>query len=302
MKLKANTATIQEVKSSLATLFGGLLHMIPVSSSFILFLFFSVVFIQLKEANAFAETFIETYQDYISVALITVFSFIICVEGFKRILPNPFEIKLDHSEHSRIGALPVSQVKSRATDIIYRGAVHEAGHAIAYKLLPAELFPDEVTANVKRETLPPSGIGGSVLRSYNTGEAPMSETYILWEAMCARAGLIAEEIVFGEASLSGASDMYQFEVKAKQYLQHADEFSYFMNPSNDIEVEHNLAKLNDLKTRVDCEMRKHVHEHKDLVLKFAATLCEKGNLEHNEIIELLEIKFTDPATPLQQKD
>ena len=225
MKSKPKAPALKEVKAFLATFFGGVLYMIPISSSFIFFLFFSVVFIQLKEANALAETFIAAYQDYISVALITVFSFIVCIDGFKRILPNPFEVKLDPREHSRVGALPVSQVKSRATDVIYRGAVHEAGHAIAYKLLPAELFPDEVTANVKRETLPPSGIGGSVLRSFNTGEAPMSETYILWEAMCARAGLIAEEIVLGEASLSGASDMYQFEVKAKQYLQHADEFS-----------------------------------------------------------------------------
>lgn len=155
--------------------------------------------------------------------------------------------------------------------------VHEAGHALVHALL--DRTPENLIVSVNPRE---NGSLGRV-QWWNNFEALKDPDHLLFSMRCDLAGVVAEEVVFGNALCGGVSDMRQWESSAKLYLSSGFGDFFYQLPTNELEVEANSHVLHRMKASQKEAVFDFLSENKETLTKLAAVLGDQKYLERDDI-------------------
>jgi hypothetical protein len=180
-------------------------------------------------------------------------------------------------------ASPVGRHRQSAEDL-RRVAIHEAGHAVMYGLLPQR--PQQMHAFIRAVIDPAAGApeGGGVRL------APMQvpETYTYALMLIKLAGLEAELAVLGSRGNGGADDYADWIDLATRYAVAGSAGAFYRSPVAFGQRKINRDTLDALRDRQRAELRDFFALNRLLLLELSEDLLVHGELGHEEIITYLD--------------
>ena len=166
-----------------------------------------------------------------------------------------------------------------------RLSVHESGHLLSYALFDVKPIEINVWVTDKKGVNPRGGV------SPKYSIQPENKSF-LWDQMCCfLAGAVAEAVVYKRVEAGSESDMKVWESLARGYLSiwgFEDGYSWFENPSNDIEAGINLKTLNNLRSKQWVRVKKLLDDNFDLLNNTAELLVVNGKINSGHCFELIE--------------
>lgn len=159
-------------------------------------------------------------------------------------------------------------------------AAHESGHALIYAAL-GSLPPNiELVINVNR---PSAGRLGHISRIFND-KPVIDKTYSNWMMLVLMAGQYAESFAFGRESMGSAKDHKQWMEFATVYLSNHFDGVYYAEPQNKFEQEHNVEKLEKLRSSQINQLEKLFATNSGVFESLSGDLLVKKKMGRDELI------------------
>lgn len=179
-----------------------------------------------------------------------------------------------------------------------RTAVHEAGHALLYALLPK--LPGSVKVKVRRFILPEHEEAGYVKAVVHWGfGAAESQNYLRWSMLLNLGGLIAQEVVYGDRFAGADEDCAKWMRHATAYLTGGFGDPIFSAPKTHEEVEHNRLTFAALKASHEEALREFFTANRAVIDDLAERLTRDSEINRSVLSEyLLRVTFTADVSPL----
>lgn len=145
-------------------------------------------------------------------------------------------------ENSGKTAMKVNRVMTK--DDLSLVAAHETGHLLLSYLYGE--FPDDFRAEIFFSN--PEHAQGFVSHIHNDNISSY-KTYDLWRMYVLLSGQIGESFLVNINTNGSNSDFEKWQKLAIRYLENQYEGFYYLNPETDLEFNHNLLMLNNLKSK-----------------------------------------------------
>ncbi|HGO6074577.1 TPA: hypothetical protein ACK3Q6_004428 [Burkholderia cepacia] len=179
-----------------------------------------------------------------------------------------------------------------------RTAVHEAGHALLYALLPK--LPGSVKVKVRRFILPEHEEAGYVKGVVPWGVAA-SRSYLRWIMLVNLGGLIAQEVVYGDRFAGAGEDCAKWIGYATAYLTGGFGDPIFPAPKTHEEVEHNRLAFAALKVAHEGALREFFTVNRAVIDDLAERLTRDSEIDSATLSEYLSrVTFTADVSPLSE--
>lgn len=169
----------------------------------------------------------------------------------------------------------------------FRTAVHEAGHALFLGLLPSigeecrVLIWSPATASKMKAHL-----DGCVSLTL-PGHVVANELGLLLRMRMVLAGMLAERLVFGSATLGAASDLQAWSKMAHDYLSNGFGGLFVPQPSSEDHRQMNLELMRQLHHDQEKAVQQFLLSNRDLLLEVATEAAQKKELVPSDLRRLL---------------
>lgn len=192
----------------------------------------------------------------------------------------------------------------------YRTAVHEAGHALMLAALPPSADLALVIRTEEERFLNSAGerqLG--VVKAAIPDKHARTEEGLVFRMRLALAGMVAERLVFGQATLGSSSDQETWMVVADLYLKNGFAGPYHGHERGRLTSEQrrsNQAALHALHAQHVAEVRGFLAQHLSLVFDMAQKAVTQGTLNQEELavfftkVRLPQGWALDGGDPLQE--
>lgn len=192
----------------------------------------------------------------------------------------------------------------------YRTAVHEAGHALLLAALPHSADLALVIQAEGERVLNSAGhrqLG--VVKAAIPDKHARTEEGLAFRMRLALAGMVAERLVYGQATLGSSSDQETWMVVADLYLKNGFAGPYHSQGRGRLTSEQrrfNQEALNALHAQHVAEVRRFLAQHLNLVFDMAQKAVTQGTLNQDELavfftkVRLPEGWALDGGDPLQE--
>lgn len=169
--------------------------------------------------------------------------------------------------------------KKLTEDQIWRIAVHEAGHAVAYGLL--KTLPEDACAGISAERA--STIGGYAWGLWMSDFIEFTDALLDMVLIQLAAGTIAEEIILGDRCFGDSDDMAKFDQLMRNRVVHFAEQGYNTAPADDVQRAWNLRLERRHRLWIHARVRELVELNKAAIVSLAQ------ELQTREFIDCLEL-------------
>ncbi|TAL80716.1 MAG: hypothetical protein EPN77_19450 [Candidimonas sp.] len=177
----------------------------------------------------------------------------------------------------------------RSNEDIRRTALHEAGHALLYAVLPR--LPDDMAISVRTAAGPADPDLGVLM--HKPMALPRGEKFLRWEMLMVRAGAAAERVIYGHAYEGIRDDSQRWVNLACRYLGAGFGEVFFAPPEEPSHVEHNRAALNALRAEQDLALREFFEQNLAVLYDLSDMLAEAGTLRDHALLEqIVRVTFT----------
>lgn len=192
----------------------------------------------------------------------------------------------------------------------YRTAVHEAGHALLLAALPHSTDLALVIRAEGERVL--NGAGHrqlGVVKAAIPDKHARTEEGLAFRMRLALAGMVAERLVYGQATLGSSSDQETWMVVADLYLKNGFAGPYYGHERGRLTSEQrrsNQAALHALHAQHVAEVRGFLAQHLSLVFDMAQKAVSQGTLNQDELavfftkVRLPQGWALDGGDPLQE--
>lgn len=180
-----------------------------------------------------------------------------------------------------------ARVYNPSPETTFRTAVHEAGHALFLGLLPSigeecrVLLWSPATASKMKANL-----DGCVSLTL-PGHVVANELGLLLRMRMVLAGMLAERLVFGNATMGAASDLQAWSKMAHDYLSNGFAGPFVPQPSNEDHRQMNLEVMRQLHHDQEKAVQQFLLSNRDLLLEVATEAAQKKELVPSDIRRLL---------------
>lgn len=180
-----------------------------------------------------------------------------------------------------------ARAHSPSPETTFRTAVHEAGHALFLGLLPSigeechVLLWSPATASKMKANL-----DGCVSLTL-PGHVVANELGLLLRMRMVLAGMLAERLVFGNATLGAASDLQAWSKMAHDYLSNGFAGPFVPQPSNEDHRQMNLEVMRQLHHNQEQAVQHFLLSNRDLLLEVATEAAQKKELVPSDLRRLL---------------
>jgi len=158
-------------------------------------------------------------------------------------------------------------------------AIHEAGHALIYAVLPNLASSAFVRIGQRNES---NNSLGCVSFFEWTGTLK-SKSFWEIQLLCLLAGQQAELLIYEESYNGSASDIRSWMKEAKAYLEAGLGEVYLASPRNQLEVQENFLILQRLKNKQSDLLAHFLRVNKGVLFDLATTLKEKRELSGEDL-------------------
>lgn len=170
--------------------------------------------------------------------------------------------------------------RERSAQDIHRTAVHEAGHLLLYGRCTE--LPADLAVKVLAELGDMDLYRGQVTHSDDIPSV-LTEGYLHWSMLMYLAGAEAEYIALGDRADGSCDDNSKWLNAATAYLSSGFGDVFYANPAGDVQLAHNRAVLNDLKTECVREVRDFLTANRALLDDLAAEIADQKTLDLEQL-------------------
>jgi len=180
-------------------------------------------------------------------------------------------------------AVPRTAFAYRQTEAdLWRVAVHEAGHAITYRLLPR--YPEDMHVFVRPVITVDAPEGGAV--RFTAMQVPQVHAYTAM--LISLAGLEAEQAILGSRGNGGTQDYEEWIAAATGYAIEGHADAFYRYPVTYWQRQVNRDTIDSLKTRQRADLKAFLESNRGLLIEMAQKLVAHGSLNHPQLIAYLE--------------
>lgn len=164
---------------------------------------------------------------------------------------------------------------------LWRVAVHEAGHAIAFSLLPN--YPDKMRVFLRPVITDEEPEGGAV--QLKPMQIPQHHAYAAM--LISLAGLEAEHLILGARANGGGQDYADWISAATAYATAGHAGAFYRFPVTFWQRQINRDTIHSLQERQRADLRIFLASNRELLVELAEQLVAHGSVEHMDVIAYL---------------